>query len=434
MITSIFGKPLNEVTTDDVRVFCDSQIKEGVNLDYKKDLSSSKSLMKAIASFANTRGGWILVGVEDNKDDKPVIPARGIDFQDHLTLTVTNMVLSHMSPPTIPVYHVCPPDKNNKTFLVMYVPESHEAPHWLFNKKELYVRVSDRSSSGSWEDLATSDQWEWLRNKRQKSVELRKEVKDELNYRFRTHDIWNKVENGFTGSVVLPTANRRDSGTVDMLNLIITPYYPSKAILEVRQSYDLLGDLNIYDYYGTTDKFPAFVDHRSVFQGGTEIYQTIDGSTKKYFTALHTTGMIVYKETILFLSNPPIDQGYLPENYIELTRIMARLDQFLSLAAVIYQKVGFVGLVQFSIFINGIDWMRMRFPINVSMSKIYKSPTSDFYWSNDMLVSEITDEKNRYDRIKEIIENLMFMFGWKDFNETIMKNYYKSVNRFTTLF
>ena len=63
MNTTIFGKPLNEVNTDDVRLFCKSQIKEGINLDYKKDLSSTKSIVKAIASFANTRGGWILVGV-----------------------------------------------------------------------------------------------------------------------------------------------------------------------------------------------------------------------------------------------------------------------------------------------------------------------------------------------------------------------------------
>ena len=144
MNTTIFGKPLNEVNTDDVRLFCKSQIKEGINLDYKKDLSSAKSIVKAIASFANTRGGWILVGVEDDKDDKPKIPAVGFEFQDHLTLTVTNMVLSHMWIPIIPTYQVCPPDKDNKTFLIIYVPESHEAPHWLFNKKELYVRVSDR--------------------------------------------------------------------------------------------------------------------------------------------------------------------------------------------------------------------------------------------------------------------------------------------------
>lgn len=434
MSTSIFGKPLAEVTTEDVRLFCNSQIKEGVNLDYKKDLSSSKPIVKAIASFANTRGGWILVGVEDDKDDKPIIPAAGMDFQDHLTLSVTNMVLSHMWPPAIPVYHVCPPDKNNNTFLIMYVPESHEAPHWLFNKKELYVRVSDRSSSGTWEEYATSDQWEWLRNKREKSVELRNEIKDELDYRFRTHNIWDEVENAVTGSVVLPPVNRRNPDTVDMLNLTITPYYPTDAMMEVRESYELLGEVNIHDYYGTSDKFPSFIHNRSVFQSGTEIYWTADSSSKKYFTALHIAGMIVYKETILFQTKPPKESEYKSEDCIELKRILARLDQFLSLSNEIYKKVGFVGLLEFTIFINGTDWMRMIFPENTDMSKVYKSPTGDFYWSDSILAQELDEEKNRYDVIKKIIENLMFMFGWKDFNENIMKNYFKSKQRFTNLF
>ncbi|OGH38560.1 MAG: hypothetical protein A2905_03935 [Candidatus Levybacteria bacterium RIFCSPLOWO2_01_FULL_36_10] len=434
MNTTIFGKPLNEVNTDDVRLFCKSQIKEGINLDYKKDLSSTKSIVKAIASFANTRGGWILVGVEDDKDDKPKIPAVGFEFQDHLTLTVTNTVLSHMWIPIIPIYQVCPPDKDNKTFLIVYVPESHEAPHWLFNKKELYVRVSDRSSSGTWEELATSEQWEWLRNKREKSVELKKEIKDEIDYRFRTHDVWDEVENGVGGSVVLPPPNRRDRDTVDMLNLTITPYYPTEAIMDVKQSYDLLGDVNIRDYYGTSNKYPAFLDYRSVFQNGTETYRTMDTSSRKYFTALHTTGMIVYKETVVFQSNPPKESGYKPENYIELSRILARLDQFLSLANEIYKKVGFVGLTDFTVFINGIDWMRMMFPLNtVDNFEKYKSPTGDFYWTDTILASELDGEKNRYEVIKKTIESLMFMFGWKDFNWSIMNNYYKGVNVFISL-
>ncbi len=432
MKITIFGKPLNEVNTDDVRLFCKSQIKEGINLDYKKDLSSAKSIVKTIASFANTHGGWILIGVEDDKDDKPVIPAVGIEFQDHLTLTVTNMVLSHMWLPVIPVYQVCPPDKDNKTFVIIYVSESHEAPLWLFNKKELYVRVSDRSLSGTWEELATSEQWEWLRNKREKSIELRKEIRNELNYRFRTHDILDELENRVSGSMALLPPDKRDRDTVDMLNLTITPYYPTEAIMDVKQSYDLLGDVNIQDYYGTSNKYPAFLDYRNVFQNGTEIYRTMHSPYQKFFTALHTTGVVVYKETVVFQSNPPKESDYKPENYIELSRILARLDQFLSLANEIYKKVGFVGLTDFTVFINGIDWMGMKFPLNtVDNYKKYKSPTGDFYWTDTILAGELDSVKSRYEVIKKTVESLMFMFGWKDFNWNIMNNYYKPVNVFT---
>lgn len=60
MQTSIFGKPLGEVTMQDVKTFCDTQIREGINLDYKRDLAS-KTLLKTMAAFANTRGGFIIM-------------------------------------------------------------------------------------------------------------------------------------------------------------------------------------------------------------------------------------------------------------------------------------------------------------------------------------------------------------------------------------
>jgi predicted HTH transcriptional regulator len=73
MELTIFGRPLYNVMYQDVIAFCALQKKEGINLDYKRDLSSSKPIVKTIAAFANTRGGYIVIGVED-EDDKPKLP------------------------------------------------------------------------------------------------------------------------------------------------------------------------------------------------------------------------------------------------------------------------------------------------------------------------------------------------------------------------
>jgi len=177
---NLFGKTLETVTFDDVKQFCDKQIKEGVNLDYKKDLSSSNSIVKAVASMGNTLGGWIIVGVED-KDDKPILPVLGMEFRDKLELDISNMIIDTMHSPLFPVIHVCEPNSHNKTFILIYVPESDTAPHWLFNKSSLYIRMEQRSKSDTWERYATSDEWEWLRNKREKSLAIRKELKDEFD-------------------------------------------------------------------------------------------------------------------------------------------------------------------------------------------------------------------------------------------------------------
>jgi hypothetical protein len=39
---------------------------EGPRLDFKRDLSSPKSVLKDIVAFANTAGGMVVVGVEDD--------------------------------------------------------------------------------------------------------------------------------------------------------------------------------------------------------------------------------------------------------------------------------------------------------------------------------------------------------------------------------
>lgn len=70
--------------------------------------------------MANTLGGWIIIGVDDDKkSDKPKLPVEGIDFKKQLSLEVTNIVIDNISPPSLPIIHVCEPDKNNKTFVVI---------------------------------------------------------------------------------------------------------------------------------------------------------------------------------------------------------------------------------------------------------------------------------------------------------------------------
>ena len=40
---------------------------EGKTIEFKKDLSSTKSMMKALTAFANTAGGRLIIGVSDDR-------------------------------------------------------------------------------------------------------------------------------------------------------------------------------------------------------------------------------------------------------------------------------------------------------------------------------------------------------------------------------
>lgn len=68
------GKPktLAQVTWDDLAQLAD--LDEGFALEFKRSYNASvqKKIPKIIASFANSRGGWLVVGIAD--DDKSVCP------------------------------------------------------------------------------------------------------------------------------------------------------------------------------------------------------------------------------------------------------------------------------------------------------------------------------------------------------------------------
>lgn len=425
---SLFGKPLDDVTVDDVKQFCEKQIKEGVNLDYKKDLSSSKSIVKAIASMGNTRGGWLIVGVDD-EDDKPVLPAKGMEYKAHLELSITNMILSYMSPPLFPIVKVCTPDEHNKTFIIIYVPESDQAPHWLFNKKELYIRVEQRTDSTDWERFATSDEWEWLRNKREKSIELRKDFKEEINSYFLKHLDKDSMEktirernDSFLPSPILPSKYvlNRD-GTEKMLNLTISPTFPTETLMSVNETFDKLREIAVPDLYGTSDRFPTFLEDSVVFQKGTIAFNQF-ADDRNYFTALNLAGMLSFKETVVYEKMPPGEDRVLEVSYVDFDRIVIRLEAFLHIAANLFNSLNYQGLVSLDVHLDGEDWMRMNFPTQTFNPRLSQNANGQFYWEKTFLANELKVEKSREEILKETINNLMFSFGWKDFNWNIFDN------------
>jgi predicted HTH transcriptional regulator len=79
---SLFVADLENLTIEQVADFCgmkalpDNRVKEGPRVDYKKEFPSD--LGKDIASFANTSGGLVLIGIEEDQG----VPIRidGIDL------------------------------------------------------------------------------------------------------------------------------------------------------------------------------------------------------------------------------------------------------------------------------------------------------------------------------------------------------------------
>jgi hypothetical protein len=77
------NRPLAEQDYADVEAFLQQQIGENLTLDYKRELSTSSGrdraeLCKDVTAFANSQGGMIVYGVDENSTDRtPQIPPFG---------------------------------------------------------------------------------------------------------------------------------------------------------------------------------------------------------------------------------------------------------------------------------------------------------------------------------------------------------------------
>ena len=58
-----FNKNIHELEYDDLNTLIDNEVSEGWTLEYIQEIVKSKDIAKSIASFANSEGGWYIVGM-----------------------------------------------------------------------------------------------------------------------------------------------------------------------------------------------------------------------------------------------------------------------------------------------------------------------------------------------------------------------------------
>ena len=124
----------------------DAKLPEWTNLEYKRDFPArdveKNKLEHTICAFANTRGGYVLIGVEADTAENTPVAINGIDDAEGLYERITNFC-ARITPRIAPrLYKVRIPE-TNKIVLVIHVFESNEA-HMASDGK-YYIRVNAQS-------------------------------------------------------------------------------------------------------------------------------------------------------------------------------------------------------------------------------------------------------------------------------------------------
>ncbi|TAE34294.1 MAG: ATP-binding protein [Cytophagales bacterium] len=113
---------------------------EGSRLEFKSTISTAARIARTLCAFANTGGGTLLIGVDD--DGK----ISGIVSEMHEMRKIEQATDFLVEPPLLVSYQIVTAE--GKPVIVIDVPESAHKPHYAVDdggKRTIYVRAKDKS-------------------------------------------------------------------------------------------------------------------------------------------------------------------------------------------------------------------------------------------------------------------------------------------------
>lgn len=117
---------------------------EGLTTEFKRRVSTGEKIAREMIAFANTRGGVIIFGVDDDKSIVGVVSEKS-------ELEEITQAAEHLCDPpvrhTVQIFNV-----DNRDVICIEIPESEQKPHFLrddSDEEKAYVRVGEHSVQAS---------------------------------------------------------------------------------------------------------------------------------------------------------------------------------------------------------------------------------------------------------------------------------------------
>jgi predicted HTH transcriptional regulator len=113
---------------------------EGFELEFKRKVSSPKKIAKTLSSFANTKGGIILFGVDD---DGSIV---GVESEKTELGLIEESAQIYCDPPVALFIKIVP--HNRRDVIVATVNESKTKPHYVVDEdgmRKVFIRVNDNT-------------------------------------------------------------------------------------------------------------------------------------------------------------------------------------------------------------------------------------------------------------------------------------------------
>jgi hypothetical protein len=414
---TLLTMPLSEITFDDVESFCHPPDGPPENqvLEYKSGKGGekvpSRDIAKAASALANTFGGMIILGVEDDQKGGHPENIPGVPADRDLEKEVSSILFDDITPPLVPLPEIRAVnlrDNPKKAVVVIRVAQSNATPHAIKNGRGnpcIYVRAGSESRpTEDWETSAGPEKLAWLFNRRRKSEELHDRlVHDALDRMDLLHQ--RGVFPHFLGE-------HRPSGQGKFL---IVPLYPQGPVTTVQHLYDgCMGpfterdlELRVVSQADLTE-FPRYTLMRpSTTQDGVIGFNE-DSETSLCSFEFNTSGLFLYQQTFAYASFDLPE----PRWHLDFSALSQQLDSYLQVAARFYDRIDPVGLLQLNVTIENLAALCMVPPPNrMGASRYDPRHCVSYQRCIDCNRTIQTNELRNLDQKNEILLGLLFEIG-----------------------
>jgi len=405
----LYTKAIEKITFQDVRDFCNQQYGESIHLDYKRDINSS--MAKTIAAMANTWGGLIIIGVEE-EDSKPKLPVIGIDYKEHLREQINNIILGNIIPPVFPEIQVCESGDKKKAVIVVRVPQSNLTPHAIKNNTKVYLRTD---TSNEPEELATIERVRWLVDRREKSSDLKESFYQRAEERYKFCCEKNKAQ------------IRHTEATFSMC-----PLYPFDVLVSAKKLKLEIIDKIKSEGWGN-NWFPIKCyqgDYGPVQLGILSFFNNKSGFV--VYTELNEYGFFFHK--IDLGRTEKAEDGSL-EEFSYLYALLRELDLFLESMDKLYSEIGYWSILELRIKFNKIKNVEFR-SLPAPKGRYYpggvptEEPIDDSLEFTKILSrAELKEKESRIKLLVDLFQEIIWAIGFSHIKEENIKKLLKENGR-----
>jgi hypothetical protein len=394
----IYTKRITEIIWAEVEAFCNTRVTENTYLDYKADFP--KDLAKTVSAMANTLGGVVIIGVDEDNNGAPVLPIAGIPVERGLEERVVNTMVNAVYPPIIPEVAVCVSADASRVLVVIRVGPSTEAPHAMQSNTRVYVRTGKRNSP---EELADLDRIRWLVNRRERSEMLREQLLKRASQRF-IH-----LRDGRVPGTPKTDETDWSPGTPQpgLLWIALTPVYPESPLVEVDRFESLVRDIRVRDPLGTDRwEFPFPSVPTRLVQDGFVMHSSGAQGLRTYHTHLNVHGLYLFKQSLLYtVPKEHRDSQRPPYTFLRARELVARAYEMAESGHKLYDLLGYRGPLQF---ICGVDAI-LGLPLRVGDTCRY---TADTDVNSSILTSGDGLADDAHSIVHRLLHPVLLAFDW----------------------